>query len=430
MTDQNLNKFKTISPKEWKLKVQAELAGLDYNEILVWDTLEGIQIKPIYTEEDSNPDFSQIINTQKDWKLVGELIDSSKQDYSYLYGFKVKDSQFSEISELPEYLDLFYKLEEPFSFVENDFSTIKNLQYLGLDIIGNFASTGNWYKSQQEDFDSIKKVCQNKAFEKSIEVNTSIYQNAGANHVQQIAYAMAHGIEYLENLGPEVAKKLYFKVAVGGNYFFEIAKLRALRKLWNFILEESYGVRQDVFIYAENSMRNKSLLDIHNNIIRSGLEASSAIQGKADAVNVLSYDSINNSSHFSEELASKQQLLLQKEAYFNKFSDPVSGSYYVENLSELMIKSALDLFKKIESDGGFIKSLLDGNIQKSIAKSAKKEQAAFDNGDLVLIGVNKFRNPDDKIIPVEKKSRNERTLIQPILGKRLSEEIENQQNDS
>ena len=137
MTNQNQNNFKSISPKEWKLKVQAELAGLDYNEVLVWDTLEGIQIKPVYTEEDKNSDFSQNIKTQKDWKLIGKLIDAENQDYSYLYGFKVKENQFQSITKLPEYLDFFYSIENPYSFLENDFSKIKNLQYLGLDVIGN-----------------------------------------------------------------------------------------------------------------------------------------------------------------------------------------------------------------------------------------------------------------------------------------------------
>ena len=83
-------------------------------------------------------------------------------------------------------MDFFYSIENPYSFLENDFYKIKNLQYLGLDVIGNFASTGNWYKSQDEDFELMKNAIQNKAFEKSIEINASLYQNAGANHVQQI----------------------------------------------------------------------------------------------------------------------------------------------------------------------------------------------------------------------------------------------------
>lgn len=425
MTNQKSSNFKQLNPKEWKLRVQAELAGLDYNEVLVWDTAQGIQVKPVYSDEDRNTDFSEVINTEKDWKLIGELLDDTEQDHSYLYGFKVKEASFEKLGKLPEYLDFFYSSENPFEFLaQHDFSKIKNLQYFDLDIIGHFAATGNWYKSQDEDFKLAQKAIAEKSFEKAIEVNASLYQNAGANHIQQIAFAIAHGVEYLEKLGVEAAPKIYFKVAVGGNYFFEIAKLRALRKLWNFVLKEAYNLEAEAFIYAENSSRNKSLLDLHNNIIRSGLEASAAIQGKADVVQTLSYDHIQESSAFSEELASKQQLLLQKEAYFDKFSDPISGSYFVENISELMVRNALDLFKKIEADGGFIQSLFDGFIQKVITKSAEKEQAAFDEGKLVLIGVNKFRNPKDKVEIKEKGMRNERTLIQPIFTNRLAEKIE------
>ena len=277
---------------------------------------------------------------------------------------------------------------------------------------------------QAEDFKKIEQILAENTFEKCIEVDASVYQNAGANHVQQIAIALSHGVEYLEKLGAEAASKLYFKVAVGGNYFFEIAKLRALRTLWDLILDE-YNSEAETFIFAENSLRNKSLLDVHNNIIRNGLEASAAIQGKADVVNVLPYDEIKGASPFSEELASKQQLVLQKESYFDKFMDPVSGSFFVENLTELMSRNALELFKKLEADGGFLKGLAEGKIQKMIRKSAEKEQAAFDEGKLILIGVNKFLNPTDKIEKIEKPLNEIRTQIQPIFPKRLAEKLEN-----
>ncbi len=416
--------FKQLSPQEWKLKVQAELAGLDYNEVLVWDTAEGIQVKPVYSSEDILDEISPI-ETVKDWKVIGNFLDIPNQDFSYLYGFSIKDELAGKVNNLPAYLDLFFECKNPDILFENSptFSELKNLKYLGLDVLGNFAQTGNWYKSQEEDFQFVNNVLSKNEFEKSIEVNASLYQNAGANHIQQIAFALLHGVEYLEKFGAEAASKLYFRVAVGGNYFFEIAKLRALRNLWNLILKE-YQIDAECFIYAETSLRNKSLLDVHNNIIRSGLETAAATQGKADVVKVLPYDEINGPTAFSEELASKQQLLLQKESYFDKFNDPVSGTYFVENLTSLMAKNALDLFKKIESEGGFLKGLFEGNIQKMIQKSAEKEQTAFDEGKLVLIGVNKFRNQADKV-EVQKKNPNEiRSQIQPIFPKRLSEKIE------
>lgn len=421
----NKNNFEQLSPKEWKLKVQAELAGLDYNEVLVTDTAEGIQVKPLYSSEDRNLEESQPIETIKDWKIIGDFLNSEKQDSSYLYGFNVKQDVAKNVQNLPSYLDLFFECENPTElFSTVDFSTIKNLKYVGLDPIGQLAKTGNWNSSNEEDFNFVKTVLKENQFEKCIEVNASLYQNAGANHVQQIAFAIAHAVEYVENFGIEAASKIYFKVAIGGNYFFEIAKLRALRKLWNLILDE-YEVKTETFIYAETSLRNKSALDLHNNLIRSGLEISAAVQGKADAIRVLSYDEINSATEFSEELASKQQLLIQKEANFDKFLDPTSGSYFVENVSENMIKNALDLFKKIEADGGFLKSLYAGSIQKMIQKSADKEQAAFDEGKIILIGVNKFRNPKDKIQAKEMQKTNTRTVISPIFTKRLAKKVEN-----
>lgn len=417
--------FQQLSIAEWKLKVQAELAGLDYNEVLVFDTAEGIQVKPVYTEEDRNPATSQPIDTTKDWKIIGKFRPEVQQDYSYLYGFEVDSTQLESIQNLPQYLDLFISVDNPAEFLNNaENSSLKNLQYLGLDVIGNLAKTGNWYQSQEEDFALAQKALENSSFEKSILVDAALYQNAGANHVQQIALAVAHGVEYLEKLGVEAASKIYFKTAVGGNYFFEMAKLRALRKLWNLILE-SYETKAETFIYAETSLRNKSLLDVQNNLIRSGLEASAAIQGKADVVQVLPLDEIQGSNPFTEELASKQQLLLQKESYFDKFEDPISGSYFVENVSEIMTKNALEIFQKIEADGGFLKGLFEGSIQKMIQKSADKEQQAFDEGKIILIGVNKFKNPADQIQKIEKPTNEIRTQIQPIFPKRLAETIEN-----
>ncbi len=419
----NTKEFKQLTPQEWKLKVQAELAGLDYNEVLVWDTAEGIQVKPVYTAEDILEE-THPVETTKDWKVIGDFLDISGQDFSYLYGFKVSDEKAGKLNSLPEYLDLFFECNDPESlFSTVNFRSFKNLKYLGFDVLGHFVQTGNWYKSEEDDFQWMEKVLAKGEFEKSIEVNASLYQNAGANHIQQIAIALLHGVEYLEKFGKEAASQLYFRVAVGGNYFFEIAKLRALRNLWNLILKE-YNSQAETFIYAETSLRNKSLLDVHNNIIRSGLETAAAVQGKADVVNVLPYDEMNGGTPFSEELASKQQLLLQKESYFDKFMDPVSGTYFVENLTSLMTKNALELFKKIEEEGGFLKTLHEGTIQKMIRKSAEKEQTAFDEGKLILIGVNKFRNPADTVEIQQRKSNEIRTQIQPIFPKRLAEKLE------
>lgn len=417
--------FPEITPQEWKLKVQAELAGLDYNELLVWGTTEGIQVKPLYTIEDTSYSEIQPIQTTKDWKLIGNFLNDDQQDLSYLYGVKISDKQAKFTVQLPEYIDLFFDGEDPFQIVSGiPFSAIKNLKYLALDVIGNLCKTGNWYRSKKEDLDLTQEILSTHYFHKSIVINASLYQNSGANHVQQIAFAIAHGVEYLELLGAESAQNMYFRVAVGSNYFFEMAKLRALRNLWDFIVKE-YHSDADTFIFVESSLRNKSTLDIHNNLIRSGLEASSAIQGKADAVYIYPFDEIQGSSIWGEELGSKQQLLLQKESYFDRFMDPIFGSFYVENLTQLMQKNAWDLVQKLESEGGFLQQVFDGKIQKMISKSAEKEQIAFDEGKLTMIGVNKFRNTNDTATYQNTRKMNPvKTLIQPIFPKRLASKLE------
>src|SRR5690606_24366393 len=128
--------FKQLTPQEWKLKVQAELAGLDYNEVLVWDTAEGIQVKPVYTNEDI-PEGVSSIQTTKDWKIIGNFRNDSLQDFSYLYGFKIDENQFNQVAKLPEFLDLFFEIKTSTdSLNQLNFSQIKNLKYLGLDVLG------------------------------------------------------------------------------------------------------------------------------------------------------------------------------------------------------------------------------------------------------------------------------------------------------
>ncbi len=269
----------------------------------------------------------------------------------------------------------------------------------------------------------MKEALALKNFEKVISIQGDVYQNAGANHVQQIAITLAHAVEYLENFGADIADKIYFKFAVGSNYFFEVAKLRAFRFLWKMILEQ-YNKESEAFIFTSTSDRNKSKLDIYNNVIRSTIEASSAIFGSSDAIFVGSYDEVNKESDFGLELAAKQQLLLQKESYLNQFTDPAAGSFYIESLTNQMAENALELFKTIQNVGGFVNALQNETIQDFIYTSAKKEQKDFDEQTIKLIGVNKFRNPADVIEKSPKEKVVKQALFVPIVPTRLAEKEE------
>lgn len=416
-------KFDAISEKQWKTKVQVELKGLEYNETLVWGTSDQINVKPLYTKNDI--DYSSIQplpRSNSDWKIISNYTGNKNQDYSFLYGYEINSNPLNEIKNLPNYLDLFINLDD-YSTVPT-FGEFKNLKYLNLDIFGFYAQNGLWAtETKEEAYQLVKDVLANPEFEKAISIQADVYQNAGANHVQQLAITLAHAVEYLETFGPEIANKIYFRFAVGSNYFFEIAKLRAFRFLWKLILEQ-YNIEAEAFIYCTNSLRNKSKLDQYNNVIRYSVEANAMILGGCDVINVKSYDDITETTDFGLELAAKQQLLLQKESNLDQFSDPVAGSYYVESLTNQLAENGLELFKTIQSVGGFVKGLENETIQDFVYTSARKEQKEFEANELNLIGVNKFRNMDEKLGQSKKEKVVKPALFLPIVPSRLAEKIE------
>jgi len=415
--------FDSISEKEWKNKVQVELKGLEYNETLVWGTNDQINVKPLYTKDDVDYSAVQPLpKSSKDWKIISKYTGNKNQDYSFLYGYLINQNQIDSSLELPNYLDLFIKYDETSNL--KSLENLPNLKYLDLDIYGYLAQNGLWQNdSEKASKELVKEALALKNFEKVISIQGDVYQNAGANHVQQIAITLAHAVEYLENFGADIADKIYFKFAVGSNYFFEVAKLRAFRFLWKMILEQ-YNKESEAFIFTSTSDRNKSKLDIYNNVIRSTIEASSAIFGSSDAIFVGSYDEVNKESDFGLELAAKQQLLLQKESYLNQFADPAAGSFYIESLTNQMAENALELFKTTQNVGGFVKALQNETIQDFIYTSAKKEQKDFDEQTIKLIGVNKFRNPADVIEKSPKEKVVKQALFVPIVPTRLAEKEE------
>jgi methylmalonyl-CoA mutase len=156
----------------------------------------------------------------------------------------------------------------------------------------------------------------------------------------------------------------------------------------------------------------------------------SAIIGGANTIANLPYDSLyHKDNEFGDRIARNQLLILKNESYFDKVNNPADGAYYIENLTEQLAEKALLLFKDIEANGGFIKQLIEGTIQKKIQESAIKEQELFNDGKEVLVGTNKYPNKNDKmkhdleLYPfVKQKPR--KTLIIPIIEKRIAEKME------
>jgi methylmalonyl-CoA mutase len=246
--------------------------------------------------------------------------------------------------------------------------------------------------------------------------------------VQQLAYALAHANEYLNHIVSETKQSLSltFKIATGPNYFFEIAKIRALRKLYATLANE-YGINETCHIIATPSKRNKTLYDYNVNLLRSTTECMSAVLGGADTVCNMPYDALyHKSNEFGERISRNQLLILKHESYFDTVSNPADGTYYIESLTDELAEKALQLFKEIEKGGGFLQQLKEGTIQKKIKESAEKEQKQFDSGELKLLGTNYHPNKNDRmkndleLFPFVKHNPV-KTLIAPIIEKRISE---------
>ncbi len=191
-----------------------------------------------------------------------------------------------------------------------------------------------------------------------------------------------------EVAGPEILKDLIFRVAVGSNYFFEIAKIRALKLLFNQLSRE-FGFDLFPYIFAEDSLRNKSKFDPENNLIRSTLEVAGAMIAGADAVYCNDY-LLENRTSLSQEISFKQQIVLAYESIINVFEDAAGGSYLVDDLTRQLADQAWQLFTTWEENGGYSVLLKEGSIQRQIFDQAVAEQQWVAAGNIKLIGVNMY----------------------------------------
>ncbi|EZH73323.1 methylmalonyl-CoA mutase [Aquimarina atlantica] len=449
MTKSLFDSFETVSTKQWKQKIQFDLKGADYNEALIYKSLEGIDIKPFYNQEDNIENSS--VSHPSTWKNCIKIVVNSANigNQKALEAIK-KGAESIHFVILQEDIDPNSLLQHitvaTCVFIETKFLSPSYVQqlnhiakkaslsiYILTDIINNLASTGNWYKTLQEDHTALEQITKNDHLKNNISIDIGLYQNAGATMVQQLAYGLAHANEYLNHFETSSSTFLektpvVFKVAIGGNYFFEIAKLRALRLLWS-TLAPAYNATTECHILAYPSYRNKTILDYNVNMLRTTTECMSAILGGADTIQNLPYDDIYHlENDFGTRISLNQLLVLKNESYFDLVANPASGSYYIESITKQMADKALSLFKNIEENGGFLKQLKSGIIQKKIKESAEKEQELFDSQKIILTGTNKYQNPEEHIPEFQKtvfpEKRVRKTLLPPIITKRLSLEIE------
>jgi methylmalonyl-CoA mutase len=321
MSDFLFKEFPEISAKQWKQKIQFDLKGADYNKNLVWESNEGIKVRPFYHQDEV--ELLKIPSVKDEVKICQSIFISEEKTANFLAKDALKRGATTIEFEANEAFDISKLLNElvipakagihfKLNFLSENFlsdlieQTKKFKVYLNVDIIGNLTKNGNWFFDHKIDHAILenmhKKASQNTSV---LSVDASLYQNAGANIVQQVAYALAHANEYLNHFNnsnatlsrstplktSSVEQSIQFHFAVGSNYFFEIAKLRAFRYLWNILCDE-YGLKNDCSLFVQPSLRNKTLYDYNVNMLRTTTECMSAILGGATTVSNVSYDSI------------------------------------------------------------------------------------------------------------------------------------------
>ncbi|UWP92877.1 methylmalonyl-CoA mutase [Aliiroseovarius crassostreae] len=235
----------------------------------------------------------------------------------------------------------------------------------------------------------------------SISISGYHMQEAGANLVQELAYTLADGREYVRaaiEAGMDVDKfagRLSFFFAIGMNFFMEAAKLRAARTLWHRVMSE-FGAKSErskmLRTHCQTSGVSLQEQDPYNNVIRTAYEAMSAALGGTQSLHTNALDeAIALPTDFSARIARNTQIILQEETGITNVVDPLAGSYYVESLTDELINKAWALMEEVEEMGGMTKAVASGMPKLRIEESAAKRQAMIDKGDEVIVGVNKYK---------------------------------------
>jgi methylmalonyl-CoA mutase len=240
-------------------------------------------------------------------------------------------------------------------------------------------------------------------------------QEAGATCVQELAYTIADGIEYVRAAiasgldVDEFAPRLSFFFCLGMNFFMEIAKLRAARVLWATLMKRHFSPKDErsmcLRTHCQTSGVSLTFQDPYNNIVRTTIEALAGVLGGTQSLHTNAFDeALGLPTEFSARVARNTQLILREEADVTRVVDPLAGSYYLESLTASLIEEATKLIDEVESAGGMTKAVESGLPKRRIEESAARRQARMDRGEDIIVGVNKYapaQDPDVEILDID-----------------------------
>lgn len=442
--------FPPVSTDAWEAIIEKDLKGAPYDKKLIWRTYEGFNVNPYYRAEDLEKishmgtlpgEFPFLRGNKKDnnqWhirqnidardveKANAKALDVLMKGVTSL-GFEVEDDSMLSPVEFKKLLNDICLESIELNFISGHASSkivdllkeeIKEKKIptesitgsVDFDPIGFLTLKGNVCKSLAHSFDKSKQLIDKTkdlpAF-RAITIHGDYFKNSGSGIVQELAFSLAAGVEYLTQLTErelsvdEIAQKLKFNFAASNVYFMEIAKLRAARLLWSKIVE-SYGVKDKekvkMYIHSVTARWNKTIYDPYVNMLRTTTEGMAAALGGTDSLTIEPFNTVFDiPSEFSERIARNQQNLLNEESYFSKIADPSAGSYYIEQLTASIAEHAWNLFLEIQEEGGYVEAFKKGIIQKAIKETAAKRNKNIATRRDNLLGVNQFPNFTESI---------------------------------
>lgn len=443
MAEKLFSDFEPISKETWKEKVITDLKGADFDRKLVWKTENGMTIPPYFTAEDrvEKPEVLSALknilpsneNEGLDWKSFQKVVgkDNAEVNTNALYlldrgveglVFDVDSVKDFDIEQALKGISIemitigFENVKHPRTLIRDyvgylhihGVSLNKVSGYIHCDPIHQFTTTG---LMDEEGFQRLSRLISYTAEMpnfKVISISSDAFVNAGANHVQELAFTLNTLVEYIDQLSKfevepsEVLSNVIFQATVGGDYFHEIAKFRAFRLL---ALEVAKLYDQDfdpenIVVVANSSLWSKSLYDPNVNMLRNTTEAMSAVLGGVDAINVQAHNAFyEEPTRQSQRVALNISHIMREEAYLGKVADPASGSYYIDTLTEKLLDAALLLFQTIESEDGFLSSFKGGGIQSLIQKTRDQKEKLIAQRRSVYVGTNRYPNQQEIINP-------------------------------
>jgi methylmalonyl-CoA mutase len=413
-----LDEFPPVSTEAWEEVIRKDLKGADYAKKLIWQTEEGLAVKPYYRAEDTAGlkgqdaapgSFPYLRGTQTTggWRIREEIdlseIGAANEAAKTAVVAGAEEIAFTHVAihSAAELAALLANLQEiAVNFPNADEALLRLL----IAYQHHAPVSTGWNPLSNLDF-AAEVVRTAPALLTPFTLHAEQFEESGATAVQEIGFLLAAGIEYLAAMQERkvdinrAAAALNFSFAIGANYFFQISKLRAFRLTWAQTVESFGGSHEaaKAHLHARTSRWTETIYDPHVNVLRTTTEAMSAIIGGVNSLTVAPFDeSYKQPDDASRRLARNAQLVIKKEAYFAHVADPGGGSYCIEFITDYLAREGWKTMQGIESAGGYSKA--QGIISAALAKSLAIKDKAVTIRKRVFTGTNQFANLNEKAL--------------------------------